>query len=238
MMASGTDFIAHISRSLGRAAPITPPAAPSVDDAIARLVKPIDDLVARFIAAAEAAKLHVECCDAGELRSKLIDFVAKRDRKGAVDLASGATSESQTTALSRSRLVMTECALFDRLEVFNALKQHGIEVQLAHDAGKARTYEVEIGLTDVYAAVAETGSIVVRRSAQHPLIASLVPPVHVAVVERHQIVPDLLDLLRKLQAEGTAGGVTIITGPSKTADIEMNLVTGVHGPGEVHLFVI
>jgi L-lactate dehydrogenase complex protein LldG len=99
-------------------------------------------------------------------------------------------------------------------------------------------YEADIGLTDVYAAVAETGSIVVRRSADHPLMASLVPPVHIAVVERHQIVPDLIDLMRKLNVEGTAGGVTIITGPSKTADIEMNLVTGVHGPGEVHVFVI
>lgn len=214
-MASAAEFIAHISRSLGRTAPagsIEP--APVVDESIARLVEPTDDLVARFTTAAETAKMHVTQTSAAELIGHLVALCQRRP------------------------VIATRCPLFDRLGVVQALQQSGVELQSAHDAGKSRMYEIDIGLTDVYAAVAETGSIVVRRSAEHPLMASLVPPVHIAIVERHQIVPDLIDLMRKLRVEGTAGGVTIITGPSKTADIEMNLVTGVHGPGEVHVFVI
>lgn len=214
-MASAAEFITHISRSLGRTSPpTTAPAAPVVDESIARLVQPTDDLVARFTTAAEAAKLHVSSTTPADLVRLLTPLCANR------------------------RMVITPCELCDRLGLADALRSAGAQIQSAQEAGKPRMYEADIGLTDVYAAVAETGSIVVRRSASHPLMASLVPPVHIAVVERNQIVPDLIDLMRKLNVEGTAGGVTIITGPSKTADIEMNLVTGVHGPGEVHVFVI
>jgi L-lactate dehydrogenase complex protein LldG len=62
--------------------------------------------------------------------------------------------------------------------------------------------------------------------------------VHVAVVEPKNFLPDLIDLFERLGKEGIGGGVTMISGPSKTADIEMNVVTGVHGPNVVKAYVL
>jgi L-lactate dehydrogenase complex protein LldG len=67
---------------------------------------------------------------------------------------------------------------------------------------------------------------------------SLVPFLHIAVVQPKDLVPDLMDLFERLAAEGTGSGVTIISGPSKTSDIEMTLVQGVHGPNVVKVFLL
>ena len=74
--------------------------------------------------------------------------------------------------------------------------------------------------------------------AEHGRLLSLVPFVHVAVVEPKVFVPDLIDLFDALAKDGVGSGVTMISGPSKTADIEMNVVTGVHGPNVVRVFVL
>jgi L-lactate dehydrogenase complex protein LldG len=72
-----------------------------------------------------------------------------------------------------------------------------------------------------------------------PRSSSLLPAVHVAVAEQTQIVPDLFDLFERLAERGAQpSSAIIITGPSKTGDIELKLVTGVHGPGELHVVVI
>jgi L-lactate dehydrogenase complex protein LldG len=72
-------------------------------------------------------------------------------------------------------------------------------------------------------------------------MASLVPPVHVAIVEEVQILPDLFDLFQGLRLAGVPTlptNLTLITGPSKTGDIELQLTTGVHGPKHWHVIVI
>jgi L-lactate dehydrogenase complex protein LldG len=97
-------------------------------------------------------------------------------------------------------------------------------------------YDFDCGVTDVYAGVAETGSLVIKHSPEHGRALSLVPAVHVAIVEPKNLVGDLVDLFEKLGRDG--GGATIITGPSKTADIEMDLVVGGHGPGKVQIYLL
>jgi L-lactate utilization protein LutC len=93
-------------------------------------------------------------------------------------------------------------------------------------------------VTDVTYAVAETGSLVIKSNFEHGRSISLVPIVHVAIVEPRNCVPDLLDLMEILGKVGVGNNISIITGPSKTADIEGALVVGVHGPGEVQVFVL
>ena len=94
------------------------------------------------------------------------------------------------------------------------------------------------GVTDVDYAVAETGTVVIRHRPEHGRLLSLVPFVHVAIVEPKCMVPDLIDLFAVLKRDGTGSGVPLISGPSKTADIEMNTVIGVHGPNIVKAFVL
>lgn len=102
-------------------------------------------------------------------------------------------------------------------------------------------FRIDAAVTDVDLAVAETGSIVLGASAAHRRLASLVPLVHVALVWPDQIVADLIDwadALPEADDRDAPGGLTLISGPSKTADIEIKLITGVHGPGELHLVIV
>jgi L-lactate dehydrogenase complex protein LldG len=95
-------------------------------------------------------------------------------------------------------------------------------------------FDADAGITGVMAAVAETGSIICSNFPQ----LSLVPPVHIAIVRADQIVPDFVDLFTHPPEEKPPSQLTIITGPSKTSDIEGILITGVHGPGVVHVCVV
>ena len=99
----------------------------------------------------------------------------------------------------------------------------------------------EIGITSTDIAIAETGSLLVASGPGHERVVSLLPPVHVAIVGRRQIVPDLIDAVSWLGNQGAdnlASNVTLISGPSKTGDIELQLTTGVHGPGHWYVIVI
>ncbi len=99
----------------------------------------------------------------------------------------------------------------------------------------------ELGLTGVDLAVAETGSLVLRSGPGRPRSTSLLPPYHVAVLGAGALVESLAQVGLFLEAwherDGLAGPgamINIITGPSRTADIELTLTRGVHGPREVH----
>ncbi len=94
---------------------------------------------------------------------------------------------------------------------------------------------IRAGLTGASAAIAETGSLLLCESQGRPLTASLLPEVHIAVIHEEDVRDNLPQVLN-LQEVREAPAAVIITGPSRTADIEMTLTIGVHGPGEVHVF--
>ena len=90
-----------------------------------------------------------------------------------------------------------------------------------------------------YGALADTGSIVVVSGPGRGRIASLLPPVHIAVIGAEQLSPTLSTFLAANPAIADVGSnVVAITGPSRTGDIEGTLVLGVHGPGDLHVIVI
>ncbi len=100
--------------------------------------------------------------------------------------------------------------------------------------------DVRIGLTGVDAALAATGSLVVMSGNGRTRAASLLPPIHIAVVTASQILPDLEGWWAQQRKKGLeqtrqASNIVVITGPSRTADIAMQLVMGMHGPKELHI---
>src|SRR5262249_37754275 len=103
-------------------------------------------------------------------------------------------------------------------------------------------FAADIGISGVAYLIAETGSVVAATAADEPRALTLLPPVHIAVADRSQLLPDLFDLFKHFASQQSPAALpsclTIITGPSKTGDIELKLVTGVHGPGELHVVLL
>jgi L-lactate dehydrogenase complex protein LldF len=106
-------------------------------------------------------------------------------------------------------------------------------IRVSHDPDPS----IRAGITGVMAAVAETGTLVIPSGAGRPLTASLLPEVHIAVLRIADIRENLSQVFG-LQEVRESSAVALITGPSRTADIEMALTIGVHGPGEVHVFCV
>ena len=106
------------------------------------------------------------------------------------------------------------------------------------------SFAATVGFTGVEFALAETGSLVVSSWTEGAQLASLAPPVHVALYRRSQLVASLDEVLQKLPMAGApeqdvpGRSVVFITGTSRTADIEQILIRGVHGPGEVHAILV
>ena len=141
-------------------------------------------------------------------------------------------------------------SLLEKLGVGPWLAARGIEVlywddleKLPVDRCRELSFAAHMGLTGVDWAVAETGSLAVcARPGGQGRSCSLLPPLHIAIFSSRQLVPDLFDLFEVLGVEardaGLPSNVTLITGPSKTGDIQLKLTTGVHGPGEVHALIL
>ena len=98
---------------------------------------------------------------------------------------------------------------------------------------------VDVGITSADYALADTGTLVMLSSPQEARMISLLPPAHIAVVPRARILTGLDELFSLLPnpAESTSS-LVLITGPSRTADIEQILVRGVHGPGVLAVVVV
>ncbi len=96
---------------------------------------------------------------------------------------------------------------------------------------------LRFGLTTALAAVAETGSLLLTGADRDALSASLLPRVHLAVLHADDILPTLAEALA-LPAWRAAPAAVLVSGPSRTADIEMTLTIGVHGPEKVVVFLV
>jgi L-lactate dehydrogenase complex protein LldG len=116
----------------------------------------------------------------------------------------------------------------------------GIDVRFAGpETDAAAIAAADAGITEADALVAASGTLVLR-AASGARTVSLLPALHVAVVPAARIVSDLGAALRASRGPGGAPDtcVTLVTGPSRTADIEKKLVVGVHGPCALHVIVI
>ncbi len=221
---SRESMLARVRAALGSRPGASVPEAPVIEDSIARLCNAEGDaLTAHFEKAGTDAGMVVHRASEESWLSVIDELLKGRHAKR---VACCIEDESLRIALNH-RLRETGRAVFDFSET---PQSDGL-------------FDVEVGVTDVQSAIAETGSIVMASSADRSRCAHVIPPVHVAIVRTTQILPDMIDYWRAFSLGGgenqsTASGIVLVTGPSKTADIEGILITGVHGPGEVHVVLI
>jgi L-lactate dehydrogenase complex protein LldF len=96
---------------------------------------------------------------------------------------------------------------------------------------------IKAGITGALGGIAETGTIIIPGSEGQPLTASLLPEIHIAVLRASDILLSMETAMRRPEI-AKSPAVALVSGPSRTADIEMTLTIGVHGPGELHVFVV
>ena len=104
------------------------------------------------------------------------------------------------------------------------------------DLSRDELFTCDAGVTTAQLGIAETGTLVLESARERSRLASLVPPIHVALLSTRCICDSLGDALARV--DPTSHAITLITGPSRTSDIELTLVVGVHGPQTVHVLLL
>ncbi|RAU21978.1 lactate utilization protein [Paramagnetospirillum kuznetsovii] len=181
-----------------------------------------DQRMARFRAMLEAAHADVHEVPAAEWPERLRVILADKGVGSvlfAPKTATGARLAQAWSAGESPKLVAYDRSVED------------IKDQLVH--------EVDAAVTLARGGIAQTGSLVLWPTPDEPRLMSLLPPIHVAVVDKSRIRDSLAETL---SAEGWNTGMptnaVLVSGPSKTADIEQTLAYGVHGPKELIVLVI
>jgi L-lactate dehydrogenase complex protein LldG len=208
----------RVRRALGRTAPLDfVPPPPAIDEPITRLVHMDVGLPELFAKRAAEMKMETEFCIVDELVANLCDYLQSNNLK---------------------RIMISATPLFQKLNLADALRRAGFDAKYWSEITLDESYDFDCAVTDTTYAVAEIGGLVIKTTASHGRALTLVPMYHVVVVEPKNFLPDMVDLFEKLGRDGAGPYVVMITGPSKTADIEMNVVTGVHGPNVVKAFIL
>ena len=136
----------------------------------------------------------------------------------------------QTLILQKnwSKVFCIESALQQQLQTLNILNYGDLP-------------SCEVAVTYCEYLVARTGTIVMSTAQQSGRTVSVYAPIHICVAYTNQMVKDVKDALQSMKekyADNFPSFITFASGPSRTADIEKTLVTGVHGPKEVFCFLI
>ncbi len=97
-----------------------------------------------------------------------------------------------------------------------------------------------LGVTGCFCAIAETGTLVVLSGADTPTATVLLPDTHVAIVRAERVVRGMEEMFVLVRAEcgSLPRAINMISGPSRTGDIEQTIVLGAHGPYRLHVIVV
>lgn len=149
------------------------------------------------------------------------------------------------------RVIRWDSPLLRRLEIDDLLDSLDVRYLLPPEKGisqgpggrSSTASEAELGISGADYGLSDTGTLVLRALVGQDRSTSLLPPIHVAIIESERILGDLDELIARLsrgleERGGLDSCLTLITGPSKTADIELNLVLGVHGPRDLRVIVL
>lgn len=203
--------------------PATPPALPDVAAWFAthRVVESAADKAKRFRACIELAHAEVHAVTSATWLATLREILVAKQIK---------------------QLLVAEETAHGSV-VLNDFPRHGIDCQtydLPIEAWKSEMFQqTPASLTVARAAIAETGTLILWPDAAEPRLMSLVPPVHVVLLDAGKIYNTFFEAM---QTEGWANGLPtnslLISGPSKTADIQQTLAYGAHGPKELVVLMI
>ena len=201
----------------------------------------------------DAIRSHLERSDRGDVQLPPVSLRA--DPPG--DLPQRFVDESRSVGahctlvggMDDARTLLTELCLSKTLRRIVRSDGKLAEELLSEQIGNvqvARSIEdrgdlftADAGITDVQWGIAETGTLVLTSGDERHRLTSLVPPIHIALLPASSIVATMPSVLERLrQSENHHQAVTFITGPSRTADIELTLVVGVHGPKELHVVIL
>ena len=200
-----------------------------------------DELVQRLIEAGQALRMQVRLCP--DLEAAAADVT---------DLAQSKVQKDKGV-VAWDHLLLRELRLDKRLAEngirFSTTGWEGTPTSEAQRLRQRTTIRRQVGtafmgITSADFCLADTATLVMKTRSGQARSASLVPEIHAAVIRKDQIIADLQELYFLLThdpqhvQEGLTNCLTLITGPSKTADIEMCMVHGVHGPRELYLFVL
>ena len=144
--------------------------------------------------------------------------------------------------------------VIDHIELESSFRKAGIQMKCVSVSNRHSNLEeqrkairetainTEIGITGVDFAIAETGSCAIAAKPGVSRLVALLPRTHIAIVRKGQVVPNLDEFFALRRQELVSGNsrsyMNIISGPSRSADIEQTIVQGVHGPGNTHMVLI
>ncbi len=220
-------FLARVRKALGHTATLPPVNSPEIDERVLRQVSQdegkvsVEERVARWAKLAEGNSVKVLRTKSGELLGALDSVLSQH-------------------AVTQAMLNVRELGKRFPMESHLAAKKVVVHQWGEKGCGEA-IFHCEMSITDCRAGIADTGAFLVWSDAGFGRSSTLVVPVHVILIGASQILADLIDALamvRRANAVGLPSNVVVINGPSKTADIEMKMVTGVHGPKYVYAILL
>jgi L-lactate dehydrogenase complex protein LldG len=135
------------------------------------------------------------------------------------------------TAVASNASILSSCGIAALPGVRTGFK--------AEESLRSACATAHLGITGADYALADTGTLVLLAGMEEARMISLLPPIHLAVVSRGRILTNLDELLRILPYPAqSSSSMVLITGPSRTADIEQILIRRVHGPGDLHAVIL
>lgn len=228
-------MLGRIRAALGRdgEAPRPQPPAPYVSPA--KVDAERATLVELFRRAAEAANIIVADAQTEADVENYLDSLVLRD-------ACRVVASSDGVAASHGGLVRRLSEKGLSVVVPPAETSAQTTAAGADEDFKAALFKAGVGVTAADYAIAETGTLVLVSGGERHRLISLLPPVHVCLLDTRLIVGSMGELLAHFREHGEAHGrlpqaLTLITGPSRTADVEQTLALGVHGPHELHVLL-
>jgi L-lactate utilization protein LutC len=162
--------------------------------------------------------------------------IVARSEDEVIEALNGIISSLQDSPLRGRTIALSNAALLERLM---ARIETGVgEIVVNVDPGAAELFGYDVGISTAQAAIAETGTLMLDSEAERHRLVSLVPPVHIAIVDAANICLTLGEALAAAcRGSELSPTITFITGPSRTADIELTLAIGVHGPQELYVII-